>query len=155
MQGIYNGVTTWELDTLAAETCAYMNTEHPHYARLAARISVSNLQRATSPSFVDTVDELYRYQDPKTGRQGGYISDEVRCAENDGNPPPQIVIPLVLSDVGAMLAALLRIACVVLWEVELGRIVFGYIWFCSEAVKRFRRLLEHPFLCPRGWCVER
>lgn len=77
MQGIYSGVTTWELDTLAAETCAYMNTEHPHYARLAARISVSNLQRATSPSFAETVDELYTYVDPKTGRQAGYISDEV------------------------------------------------------------------------------
>ncbi|CAB1111582.1 unnamed protein product [Ectocarpus sp. CCAP 1310/34] len=77
VQGIYSGVTTWELDTLAAETCAYMNTEHPHYARLAARISVSNLQRATSPSFADTVEELYAYVDPKTGRQAGYISDEV------------------------------------------------------------------------------
>ncbi|CAN0478122.1 unnamed protein product, partial [Ectocarpus sp. 12 AP-2014] len=77
VQGIYSGVTTWELDTLAAETCAYMNTEHPHYARLAARISVSNLQRATSPSFADTVEELYAYVDPKTGRQAGYISDKV------------------------------------------------------------------------------
>ncbi|CAN0577384.1 unnamed protein product, partial [Ectocarpus sp. 12 AP-2014] len=77
VQGIYSGVTTWELDTLAAETCAYMNTEHPHYARLAARISVSNLQRATSPSFADTVEELHAYVDPKTGRQAGYISDEV------------------------------------------------------------------------------
>lgn len=87
VQGIYNGVTTWELDILAAETCAYMNTEHPHYAQLAARISVSNLQRATSPSFAETVDELYRYEDPKTGRQAGYISDEVRCAGNDEDPP--------------------------------------------------------------------
>lgn len=78
VQGIYSGVTTWELDTLAAETCAYMNTEHPHYARLAARISVSNLQRATSPSFAETVEELHAYVDPKTGRQAGYISDEVR-----------------------------------------------------------------------------
>lgn len=78
VQGIYSGVTTWELDTLAAETCAYMNTEHPHYARLAARISVSNLQRATSPSFAETVEELHAYVDPKTGRQAGYISDEVK-----------------------------------------------------------------------------
>ncbi|CAM9319978.1 unnamed protein product [Sphacelaria rigidula] len=79
VQGIYSGVTTWELDTLAAETCAYMNTEHPHYARLAARISVSNLQRSTSPSFADTIDELHAYVDPKTGRQAGYISDEVHA----------------------------------------------------------------------------
>lgn len=80
MQGVYSGVKTSELDTLAAETCAYMSTEHPHYARLAARISVSNLQRATSGSFADTVDQLYRYVDPLTGRRGGYISDEVgRC----------------------------------------------------------------------------
>ncbi|CAN0041041.1 unnamed protein product, partial [Discosporangium mesarthrocarpum] len=78
VQGIYSGVPTWELDTLAAETCAYMNTEHPDYARLAARISVSNLQRATSGSFAETVDRLYKFVDPKTGRQAGYISDHVR-----------------------------------------------------------------------------
>lgn len=78
VQGIYDGVTTEELDTLAAETCAYMSTEHPHYARLAARISVSNLQRATKPSFADTVDQLHSYVDPKTGQQGVFISDKVR-----------------------------------------------------------------------------
>lgn len=132
VQGIYNGVTTWELDILAAETCAYMNTEHPHYARLAARISVSNLQRATSPSFADTVDELYRYQDPKTGRQAGYISDEVRRAENGGNSPARLFVGSQSRWCKTMLAALLHIACVVLWEVKsLGEKCFALFDFVS------------------------
>ncbi|CAM9645643.1 unnamed protein product [Chrysoparadoxa australica] len=77
VQGIYNGVTTSELDNLAAETCAYMNTDHPDYARLAARISVSNLQRDTIGSFSGTIEMLRKYRDPKTGLNSGFISDEV------------------------------------------------------------------------------
>ena len=78
VQGIYSGVTTSQLDTLAAETCAYMNAEHPDYARLAARISISNLQRDTLPSFSATVAKLWAYRDPKTGLNVGFICDEVR-----------------------------------------------------------------------------
>jgi hypothetical protein len=78
VQGIYSGVSTSELDNLAAETCAYMNTEHPDYARLAARISINNLQRDTSSSFSETVAKLRAYRDPKTGLDVGFISDEVR-----------------------------------------------------------------------------
>ena len=51
VSGIYPGVKTSELDTLAAETAAYMSTVHPDYGRLAARISVSNLQKETDGSF--------------------------------------------------------------------------------------------------------
>lgn len=42
-QGVFSGVTTSQLDELAAETAAYMTTQHPDYGTLAARISVSNL----------------------------------------------------------------------------------------------------------------
>lgn len=38
-------VTTSELDNLAAETAAYMNIDHPDYAKLAARVSISNLHK--------------------------------------------------------------------------------------------------------------
>lgn len=45
--GLYKGVSTVELDNLAAETAASMTTHHPDYAILAARIAVSNLHKKT------------------------------------------------------------------------------------------------------------
>ena len=51
ISGIYPGVTTVELDTLAAETAATMTTKHPDYAILAARIAVSNLHKETKKTF--------------------------------------------------------------------------------------------------------
>ncbi len=56
--GIYNGVTTIELDTLAAETAATMTTKHPDYAILAARIAVSNLHKETKKLFSGKLFEL-------------------------------------------------------------------------------------------------
>ena len=50
IDGIYDGVTTVELDNLAAETAASLTTKHPDYAILAARIAVSNLHKVTSKS---------------------------------------------------------------------------------------------------------
>jgi ribonucleoside-diphosphate reductase subunit M1 len=49
--GVYSGVTTVELDTLAAETAASLTTKHPDYATLAARIAVSNLHKETKKLF--------------------------------------------------------------------------------------------------------
>lgn len=51
IQGLYSGVTTVELDTLAAETAATLTTKHPDYAILAARIAVSNLHKETKKVF--------------------------------------------------------------------------------------------------------
>jgi ribonucleoside-diphosphate reductase subunit M1 len=73
---VYQGVTTSELDTLAAETAAYMTTKHPDYALLAARIAVSNLQKETKKTFTHVVDDLYRYINPKTGKNASMISEE-------------------------------------------------------------------------------
>ncbi len=75
--GIYDKVTTVELDNLAAETAAAMATYHPDYAILAARIAVSNLHKVTSESFSSTMKRLYTYLDPKTGENASLISDEV------------------------------------------------------------------------------
>ncbi len=74
IQGLYNGVTTTELDNLAAETAATMAPVHPDYAMLAARIAVSNLHKNTSKDFCDTMQQLHDYIDPKTGEQAGLIS---------------------------------------------------------------------------------
>jgi ribonucleoside-diphosphate reductase alpha chain len=75
--GLYDGVTTTELDNLAAEIAASMTTTHPDYAILAARIAVSNLHKTTSKSFSNTMKRLYTYIDPKTGENASMISKEV------------------------------------------------------------------------------
>lgn len=77
IEGLYDGVTTSELDTLAAEIAATMTTTHPDYARLAARISVSNLHKNTKKSFYDTMTDLYTYVNPRTGKEAPLLSDEV------------------------------------------------------------------------------
>ena len=76
IQGLYDGVTTTELDNLAAETAASMAARHPDYAQLAARIAVSNLHKNTSKSFSRTIKDLFNYIDPKTGEKAGLISEE-------------------------------------------------------------------------------
>ncbi|CAH2051230.1 unnamed protein product, partial [Thlaspi arvense] len=50
----HNGITTTQLDHLAAETAAAMSCDHPDYATLAARIAVSNLHKNTKKSFSET-----------------------------------------------------------------------------------------------------
>ncbi len=76
IQGLYDGVTTVELDNLAAETAASMSTVHPDYAQLAARIAISNLHKETDKSFSATMEGLYNYVDPKTGAAAGLIGDD-------------------------------------------------------------------------------
>ncbi|CAN5226970.1 ribonucleoside-diphosphate reductase subunit alpha [soil metagenome] len=77
IQGIYPGVTTSELDNLAAETAASLTTTHPDYALLASRIAVSNLHKNTEKSFSKTMELLYKYLDPKTGQKAALIADDV------------------------------------------------------------------------------
>ncbi|KAJ7643829.1 ribonucleotide reductase alpha subunit [Roridomyces roridus] len=74
--GVYNGITTMELDNLAAETAAYLTTKHPDYAVLAARIAVSNLHKETKKSFSQVMKDLYTYINPKTGKSASLISKE-------------------------------------------------------------------------------
>jgi ribonucleoside-diphosphate reductase alpha chain len=77
IEGLYDGVTTSELDNLAAEIAATMTTTHPDYAKLAARISVSNLHKNTKKSFSETMTDLYKYINPRTGKKAPLLSDEV------------------------------------------------------------------------------
>jgi len=77
IEGLYDGVTTSELDNLAAEIAATMTTTHPDYAKLAARISVSNLHKNTKKSFSETMEDLYNYINPRTGKKAPLLSDEV------------------------------------------------------------------------------
>ena len=77
IEGLYDGVTTIELDNLAAEIAASNTTKHPDYALLASRIAVSNLHKNTKKSFSDTMKDLYEYIDPKTGEKAALLAKDV------------------------------------------------------------------------------
>ncbi|MDO3627368.1 ribonucleoside-diphosphate reductase subunit alpha [Mucilaginibacter sp. BT774] len=77
IEGLYDGVTTSELDNLAAETAASLTTKHPDYALLASRIAVSNLHKNTIKSFSETMRRLHGYIDPKAGKNASLIADDV------------------------------------------------------------------------------
>ncbi|WP_421893842.1 ribonucleoside-diphosphate reductase subunit alpha [Marinoscillum sp.] len=77
IDGLYDGVTTIELDNLAAEIAATMTTRHPDFAKLAARISISNLHKVTEESFSNTMKRLYTYVNPKTDENAALVSTEV------------------------------------------------------------------------------
>ena len=77
IQGVYNGVTTSELDELAAQTAAYCATQHPDFSRLAARISVSNLHKSTNKVFSDAVEQFRNYRHPKNNLPAPLIAEDV------------------------------------------------------------------------------
>jgi len=76
IEGFHKGITTSDIDKLAAETCAYMSQKHPDFSLLAARIAVSNLHKNTSGSYSETCRALYEYKD-KQGRAASLIAEEV------------------------------------------------------------------------------
>lgn len=77
IEGLYDGVTTSELDNLAAETAAAMTVQHPDYALLAARIAISNLHKNTKKSFSETMSDMFHYVNPRTGKASPLLSEEV------------------------------------------------------------------------------
>jgi ribonucleoside-diphosphate reductase alpha chain len=77
INGLYDGVTSKEIDTLAAETSAALIADHPDYSILAARLAISAHHKETSKSFSETITKLYNYVDPKTGERARLVSDEV------------------------------------------------------------------------------
>lgn len=77
IEGIYDGVSTTELDNLAAETAASLTTKHPDYALLASRIAVSNLHKNTTKSFSETMRRLHQYVDAASGKHLPMIADDV------------------------------------------------------------------------------
>lgn len=77
VRGLYTGVTTIELDNLAAEIAATMTVKHPDYAILAGRIAVSNLHKQTKDNFNEVIKDLYEMKNSKTGKRTQTISDSV------------------------------------------------------------------------------
>ena len=76
-QGIYDGISTSELDVLAAETAASMTTTHPDYAKLAGRLAVTNLHKTTPKKFSQAIKELHSFVEPRTGKESSLIADDV------------------------------------------------------------------------------
>ena len=77
INGLYDGVSTVQLDDLAAETAAALTAAHPDYAVLAARIAISNLHKETKKSFSETMRDLHRYTDPVTSAPASLIANDV------------------------------------------------------------------------------
>jgi len=77
IEGVYDGVSTTELDNLAAEVAATNAVTHPDYASLASRIAVSNLHKATKKSFAETMNDLYNYVDPVTNDPASLLAEDV------------------------------------------------------------------------------
>ncbi len=77
IEGLYDGVSTRELDQLAAETAASLASHHPDYSRLAARICVDDLHRSTKEVFTDVITDLREYIDPESKKHAPLISEEV------------------------------------------------------------------------------
>lgn len=83
IKSIYDGVSTTELDNLAAETAATMAATHPDYSLLAARIAISNLHKNTNKSFSATMEILYNYIDPKNNQKASLIADDIMAIIRD------------------------------------------------------------------------
>jgi ribonucleoside-diphosphate reductase alpha chain len=76
-QGIYDNISTTELDVLAAETAASMVTTHPDYAKLSGRLAVSNLHKTTPKKFSQSIKELYSFIEPKTNKESSLIDEKI------------------------------------------------------------------------------
>ncbi len=77
IEGIYDGISTKELDQLAAETAAYLSTQHPQYSTLAGRIAVSNLHKETRGCFSENIKAMYNYNNPITGEHSPLVAKEL------------------------------------------------------------------------------
>jgi ribonucleoside-diphosphate reductase alpha chain len=77
IEGLYDGVTTRELDQLAAETAASLASHHPDYSKLAARICVDDLHRSTKETFSEVITDLREFIDPESGEHAPLISAEI------------------------------------------------------------------------------
>lgn len=77
IEGIYDGISTRELDQLTAETAAYLSTQHPDYSTLAGRVAVSNLHKETRGCFSENIKAMYNYINPATGKSASLISEEL------------------------------------------------------------------------------
>ncbi len=77
IEGIYDGVSTAELDNLASEIAASKAVDHPDYSILASRIIVDNLHKKVVKNFAENAKLLYEYIDPQTNEHAPLISEKI------------------------------------------------------------------------------
>ena len=65
---MYDGIHTYEIDTISSEICIGMITQHPDYEILATRITASNIHKTTPKKFSESMEILF---------ENGYLSSEV------------------------------------------------------------------------------
>jgi ribonucleoside-diphosphate reductase alpha chain len=82
IEGLYDGVSTSELDNLAAET-GFDDYCASDYAQLAA-IAISNLHSNTTKSFSETMTEMFEYVNQRNGQYAPLIADDVYKVIQDG-----------------------------------------------------------------------
>jgi ribonucleoside-diphosphate reductase alpha chain len=93
ISGVYDGVTSKELDELASETAASMTRVHPDYSILAARIALTSLKKETKKSFKETVEDLYNYISPETGEEAPLVSEELfNLVQNNGKKIESMIV---------------------------------------------------------------
>lgn len=85
---IYDGVSSKELDDLAAQISISLCINHPGYSDLASRIAVSNLHKSTMGSFTEAVEELYKHEIINKKFYESAIKNKIRlnsaiCQERD------------------------------------------------------------------------
>ena len=76
ISGVFSGVTTKQLDGLAAETAAYMSTIHPDYDKLASRLVISNLHKETESDYLKVANKLFNYFNQTINESSPLISQE-------------------------------------------------------------------------------
>ena len=93
IEGIYDGISTRELDQLAAETAAYLSTKHPDFSKLAGRIAVSNLHKETRGCFSENIKAMYHYVNPKTGEHSPLVSEALyQCVMKNAERLDQAIV---------------------------------------------------------------
>jgi len=135
IEGIYSGVTTSELDSLAAEVSASLTTRHPDYAQLAARIAVSNLHKNTEKSFSETMRSLHQYVNPKTDLHSPLIADDV-MEVIEANAP--------------------LLDSTIIYDRDFGYDYFGFKTLERSYLLRTNgKIAERPRNCDRNWKIQR
>ena len=74
---IFDGVKTTDLDELAAQLAASLSTQHPDYATLASRLTVSNHHKNTEFTFAGVITMLANQKSSHTGDEIRYVSEDL------------------------------------------------------------------------------
>jgi len=77
INGMYDGITTTEIDRLASETSASMSTTHPDYSSLAGRIAISSLHKVTEKKFSGYAEKVNKFKCNRTGDKISILSKKI------------------------------------------------------------------------------